>query len=110
MGGSGPQIFSTQRALLCVYAACRHNDRADHDDAQQRRQDVAAQSVLCHRHGPVCDRLLPVCVCRSDGVCNVKLLLVQHAETQLHATQTAGELKTHLIFLKKGKKLHLICS
>lgn len=69
----------------------RYNHSADYDHPQQCGQDVATQSVLRHRHGPFRHRLLPVCLRCSDGVRNVKLLFVQHSETQLHAAKKIGE-------------------
>ena len=79
-------LWMVPEMSLSSLASFRYHHSADHDDPQQRGQDIATQSVLRHRHGPFRHRLLPVCLCCSDGVRNIKLLLLQHPETQLHGT------------------------
>lgn len=64
----------------------RYNNSTDHDNSQYGGQDVTTTCVLRHCHGPVCNRLLLVCLRCPDGVCNIKFLLLQHQTTQLHGT------------------------
>lgn len=85
----------------------RYHHRADHDNAEQRGQDLAAPRLLHHRHGPVCDRLLPVCLCRVDGVRHVELLLQQRPAARLHAAQATSELSRRLVLLLRRRR-HLL--
>lgn len=81
-----------------VGVLCRHNHRPDHDDPQQRGQDVPAQSVLHHRHGPLRHRLLPVRLRGSDGVRRVELLLKRRPRTQMQGAQATRELAFYRLF------------
>lgn len=83
----------------------RYHHRVDHDDAEQRGQDLSASRLLRHRHGPVCDRLFPVCLCRADGVRHVELLLQQRPAARLHAAQTTGEQSLCLALFRRHLQL-----
>lgn len=54
---------------------CRHHHSAHYDHAQHHCQEVPSSRLLRHRHGPLCHRVLLVCLCRPDGVRHPQLLL-----------------------------------
>lgn len=55
----------------------------DHDNFEHHCEKVITPCLLCHRYGFVCDCMLSICICCSDGVCNPQLLL-QLQETKLY--------------------------
>lgn len=59
---------------LINYPPYRHHHSADHDYAQHHCQEFLAPCVLCDCHGPLCDRVLLICLCCSDGVRHPQLL------------------------------------
>lgn len=57
------------------YPLCRHHHSANHDHTQHHCQEVPASGILRHCHGPLCDRVLLVCLRCTDGVRHPQLLL-----------------------------------
>lgn len=77
-----------------VDSLCRHHDCADDDHAEYGGEGVSAARVLRDGHGPFRHRLLPVRLCRPDGIRHPQLLLQLHPHGNLHGPETPCKFAT----------------
>jgi len=72
------RFFCDREKLCCIQlnqvSLCRYHHSIDHDNFEYHCEKIITPCLLCHRYGFVCDCMLSICLCCSDGVCNPQLL------------------------------------